>query len=141
MSVMGDTLILATGTTKMEHQLKRELDWNNYNYYDLDNAKDIVSVAKHNNNIYFSSFYNGVAQIKDGEFFFRWNASNTNYGIDTIADWANDKRLSVCGLKTDNYGNLWGLTSSVQNPLFVKTVDDECSRFMFSNKLSIYIQI
>ena len=43
--------------------------WNNYNYYDLDNAKDIVSVAKHNNNIYFSSFYNGVAQIKDGEFF------------------------------------------------------------------------
>ena len=109
--------------------------WNNYNYYDLDNAKDIVSVAKHNNNIYFSSFYNGVAQIKDGEFFFRWNASNTNYGIDTIADWANDKRLSVCGLKTDNYGNLWGLTSSVQNPLFVKTVDDEWQSFYVQQQI------
>jgi len=109
--------------------------WNNYNYYDLDNAKDIVSAAKHNNNIYFSSFYNGVAQITDGDFSVRWNASNTNYGIDTIGDWANDKRLSVCGLKLDNYGNLWGLTSSVQNPLFVKTVNDNWRSFYVQQQI------
>ena len=109
--------------------------WTNYNYSDLGNAKDIVDVTVINENIFFSSFYNGVSQMKNDSLVVRWNASGTNYAIDTIGDWANDKRLSVCGLKTDNEGNLWGVTSSVQNPLFVKTPDDNWRSFYIQQQI------
>ena len=109
--------------------------WKNYNYYDLGNAKDIVDVAIVNDNVFFSSFYNGVSQVKNDDLVVRWNASGTNYAIDTIGNWANDKRLSVCGLKTDNQGNLWGVTSSVQNPLFVKSPDDIWRSFYIQQQI------
>ena len=88
-----------------------------------------------NDNVFFSSFYNGVSQVKNDDLVVRWNASGTNYAIDTIGNWANDKRLSVCGLKTDNQGNLWGVTSSVQNPLFVKSPDDIWRSFYIQQQI------
>lgn len=101
------------------------LFWENYNYEDLNQCRDIVSVAKNGESVYWASYYNGISEFKNNVFYQRWSPGNTNFALDTIDDWENDKRISVASLKFDNNGNMWGLTSSVNNPLFVKTPANE----------------
>jgi len=56
-------------------------------------------------------------------------------------DWQWDKKMAISDLKFDNYGNMWGLTSSVINPLFVKTKDDEWFSFALTGERLHYDEI
>jgi hypothetical protein len=49
--------------------------------------------------------------------------------------------MAISDLKFDNYGNMWGLTSSVINPLFVKTKDDEWFSFALTGERLHYDEI
>ena len=107
-------------------------DWRNYDYYELKNARDIVEVAEYKGTAYFASYYNGVIEIKDGEAIERYSHTNTNGALDTIGNWQNDRRMAIADLKFDADGNLWGLVSGVNNPLFVKTRNSEWYNFQLS---------
>jgi len=111
-------------------------DWRNYNYTELGNARDIVSVAQVGNKTYFASYYNGIPELVDGEFSIRYGHENTNGALDTISDWANDRRLKISDLEIDNYGNLWGLNSNVNNPLFVKKSNGEWHSFTMNQSVN-----
>ncbi len=111
-------------------------DWRNYNYTELGNARDIVSVAKVGNKTYFASYYNGISELEDDEFSIRYGHENTNGALDTINDWANDRRLKISDLEIDNYGNLWGLNSNVNNPLFVKKSNGEWHSFTLNQSVN-----
>lgn len=111
-------------------------DWRNYNYTELGNARDIVSVAQLGNKTYFASYYNGIPELVDGEFSVRYGHENTNGALDTISDWANDRRLKISDLEIDNYGNLWGLNSNVNNPLFVKKSNGEWDSFTMNQSVN-----
>ena len=106
--------------------------WKNYDYYELKNARDIVEVAEYNGTAYFASYYNGVVEVRDNEVIERYSYNNTDGALDTIADWQNDKRMAIADLKFDNFGNMWGLVSGVNNPLFVKTKNNEWHNFQLS---------
>jgi len=106
--------------------------WRNYDYYELKNARDIVEVAEYNGTAYFASYYNGVVEVRDNEVVERYSYYNTDGALDTIADWQNDKRMAVADLKFDDFGNMWGLVSGVNNPLFVKTKNNEWHNFQLS---------
>ena len=107
-------------------------NWRNYDYYELQNARDILEVAKFGNKTYFASYYNGIVELEDGEVIERYSWGNTDGGLDTIANWQNDKKMAISDLKFDNDGNMWGLLSDVDNPLFVKTINNEWYKFSIS---------
>ena len=107
-------------------------DWRNYDYYELGNCRDIVNVAANKGSAYIASYYNGLAEIKENEFTVRYSNYNTNGALDTITDWQNDKRMAVADVKFDNNDNLWGLVSSVDHPLFVKTKDGTWISYLLS---------
>ena len=106
--------------------------WRNYDYYELKNARDIVGIAEYNGAAYFASYYNGVVEVRDDEVIERYSYGNTNGGLDTITDWQNDKKIAIADLKFDDFGNMWGLVSGVNNPLFVKTKNNEWYNFQIS---------
>ena len=108
-------------------------DWRNYDYYELKNARDIVAVAKYGNKTYFASYYNGIVELEGDEVIERYSWWNTNNGLDTISYWQNDNRMAISDLKFDGNGNMWGLLSSVDNPLFVKTPENEWYKFPISS--------
>jgi len=107
-------------------------DWRNFDYYELKNARDIVEVAEYNGTAYFASYYNGIVEVRDDEVIERYSYNNTNGGLDTISDWQNDKKMAIADLKFDDFGNMWGLVSRVNNPLFVKTKNSEWYNFQLS---------
>ena len=106
--------------------------WRNYDYYELENARDIVQAAGYGNKTYFASYYNGVVELENGNVVERYSYSNTNGALDTISDWENDKRMAIADLKFDKNGNLWGLVSGVDNPIFVKTINNDWLNFSLS---------
>ena len=116
-------------------------DWINYDYYDLENARDIVEVASYNGADYYASYYNGILKLENGEVVEKYGNSNTNGALDTILDWQWNKKMAISDLKFDNHGNMWGLTSSVIYPLFVKTKDDEWFSFALTGERLHYDEI
>ena len=95
--------------------------WENNDYGDLGNARDILEVAVRNGREYYASWYHGITQRKDGEFIEKYGHANTNGALDTISYYPTNNRIRISDLKFDNEGNLWGLSSEVNHPLFVKT--------------------
>ena len=116
-------------------------DWINYDYYELGNARDIVEVASYNGADYYASYYNGIPKLKNGEVVEKYSYHNTDGALDTILDWQWDKKMAISDLKFDNHGNMWGLTSSVIYPLFVKTKDDEWFSFALTGERLHYDEI
>ena len=102
-------------------------DWINYDYYTLGNSKDILEVAIKNGKEYYASWYNGIAEMKDGELIKNYGYENTNGILDTT--YYSNNRIRISDLKFDSEGNLWGLSSEVNHPLFVKTKNDEWFSF------------
>jgi hypothetical protein len=107
--------------------------WRNYDYYELENARDIVAVAGNGNYTYFASHYNGVVELINNEVVERYSWWNTNNALDTVSYWQDDNRMAIADLKFDNNGNMWGLLSSVERPLFVKTNNNEWYSFSISS--------
>ena len=99
-------------------------EWINYDFYKLGNARDILEVAVRNGTEYYASWYNGIPETKDGEYIIiKHGYANTNGVLDTT--YYSNNRIRISDLKFDSQGNLWGLSSEVNHPLFVKTKNDE----------------
>jgi hypothetical protein len=102
-------------------------DWVNYDFHKLGDARDILEVAVRNGTEYYASWYNGISEMKDGELITKHGYNNTNGVLDTT--YYSNNRIRISDLKFDNDGNLWGLSSEVNHPLFVKTKNGEWHSF------------
>jgi len=129
----GGHVNFGTFWNKNGASVKDEFDsWRNYDYYELKNARDIVAAARYGDRTYFASHYNGVVELVNDEVVERYSWYNTNNALDTISYWQSDNRMAIADLKFDNKGNMWGLLSSVEKPLFVKTNNNEWYNFSIS---------
>ena len=109
-------------------------EWVNYDRYELGNAKDIMEVAVRNGTEYYASWYHGIAEMKSGELITKHNIENTNGVLDTASN-----KTRISDLKFDNEGNLWGLNSEVNHPLFVKTKTNQWFSFsMNQNQVNLF---
>ena len=114
--------------------IKKDFDkWINYDRYKLGNARDILEVAVQNGTEYYASWYHGVPEMKDGELIIKHGFANTNGVLDTV--WYSNNRIRISDLKIDSQGNLWGLSSEVNHPLFVKTNDDNWFSFSMNQAI------
>ena len=128
----GKNFETAPGNKNGASILFKNNNWRNYNYYELKNARDIVEGVAIGDKIYLASYYNGIVELDNNEFVERYSWYNTNNGLDTISYWQNDNRMAISDLKIDKNGNMWGLLSSVDNPLFVKTKNNDWYKFSIS---------
>jgi len=101
--------------------------WNNKDFYDLNRARDIVSVAYYNDKEFYASWYNGISVMQDEEHIIKYGFQNTNGVLDTT--FYSNNRIQISDIKFDKYNNMWGLNSQVERPLFVKTHDDTWHSF------------
>ena len=108
-------------------------EWENYNFYALGNARDVVASASIEDKDFFASWYDGIVVLKNGEFFIKYGYENTNGVLDTT--YYSNNRIQISDLKFDLNGNLWGLNSQVNKPLFVKTVNNEWYSFSMNQDI------
>ena len=108
-------------------------NWLNLDRWDLGNARDILNVAVKNGQQYYASWYHGIPFMQDSTLVERFGYENTGGILDTV--YYSMNRIRVSDLKFDKNNNLWGLSSEVNNPLFVKTKNDEW--FSFSMNQSV----
>ncbi|MBH07756.1 MAG: hypothetical protein CMP71_01470 [Flavobacteriales bacterium] len=97
--------------------------WTKYSSQFLGNSRDIVSSVANSDYEYFASWYDGVSEISNNSLSNKFGYNNTNGILDTT--YYSNNRVQISDLKFDSYGNLWGLNSQVQKPLFVKTPKNE----------------
>ncbi|MFQ3332194.1 MAG: hypothetical protein ACI84S_000879 [Thalassomonas sp.] len=102
--------------------------WFNNNKEELGSARDILEVAVKNGYTYYASWYHGIPKMKKEDYIDRYEYNNTNGVLDTIIYYSK-KRIRISDIKFDKAGNLWGLNSQVNKPLFVKTKNDEWFSF------------
>ena len=112
-------------------------DWVNYDRYKLGNARDILEVATKNGMEYYASWNDGISVINNGELVIKYGYENTNGILDTT--YYSKNRIRISDLKFDNNGNLWGLSSEVNRPLFVKKKNGEWHSFtMNQNQVALF---
>ena len=118
--------------------LKSNTDtWLNNNRWEIGGARDILEVAVKDGYTFYSSWYHGISKMKDEDFIERYGYNNTNGVLDTV--YYSNNRIRISDIKFDNDGNLWGLSSEVNNPLFVKTKNDEWYSFsMNQNRVALF---
>jgi len=112
-------------------------EWINYNSSTLGGAIDILAVAVRNGTEYYASWRDGLSKIKNGELILKYNYENTDGVLETSG--SSNNRIKISDLKFDDNGNLWGLNSEVNHPLFVKTKNDEWFSFsMNQNRVELF---
>ena len=72
-------------------------DWENNDYWNLGNARDILEVAVKNGTEYYASWYNGIPEMKDGNFIAKHGFANTNGVLDTT--YYSNNRIRISDLK------------------------------------------
>ena len=78
-----------------------------------------------------------ISEMKDGELITKHGYANTNGVLDTT--YYSNNRIRISDLKFDKDGNLWGLSSEVNHPLFVKTKNGEWHSFtMHQNQVGLF---
>ncbi len=102
-------------------------EWVNYDRYTLGNSKDILEVAAKNGIQYYASWNNGISEMQGENLIIKYTYENTGGALDTT--YYSQNRIRISDLKFDSNGNLWGLSSEVNNPLFVKTLDNNWFSF------------
>ncbi|MBT7895461.1 MAG: T9SS type A sorting domain-containing protein [Flavobacteriales bacterium] len=102
-------------------------NWYNKDFFDLNRARDIVSVASFNGKEFYASWYNGISVMEDDEHIIKYGFQNTNGVLDTT--FYSNNRIQISDIKFDNNNNMWGLNSQVERPLFVKKADDSWYSF------------
>ena len=117
--------------------IKDEYDnWENWGYWN-QTARDILEVAVKNGEEYYASWYDGIAQMEGGKLITQYGYASTNGVLDTV--YYSNNRIRISDLKFDNDGNLWGLSSEVNHPLFVKTQNGEWYSFtMNQNQVALF---
>ena len=112
-------------------------NWKNYNSADLGNSRDILEVAVYEGREYFASWYHGIPQMKDGELEIRYGYANTQGILDTT--YYSNNRIRISDIKFDSKGNMWALSSEVNNPIVVKTLSGEWYSFnMNQNQVGLF---
>ncbi|SHI64045.1 Two component regulator propeller [Mesonia phycicola] len=101
-------------------------EWINIPYEDIG-AKTLVNIAINPDNVdqvFISSFYDGLVQIEDNEIIEVYNQNNSPIEelINNGTAVANDTRVN--GIYFDNSGRLWGNVTRVLHGLFSFTPDD-----------------
>ncbi len=102
-------------------------DWINYDRYKLGNARDILEVAVRNGIEYYASWYHGIPEMQNGELKTKHGFANTNGVLDTT--YYSNNRIRISDVKFDSNGNLWALSSEVNHPIVVKTINNEWFAF------------
>ena len=75
--------------------------------------------------------------MKDKDYIGKYGYKNTNGVLDTT--YYSNNRIRISDLKFDDKGNLWGLSSEVNHPLFVKTKNNEWYSFsMNQDKIDLF---
>lgn len=117
--------------------IKDEYDnWENWGYWH-QTARDILEVAVKNGEEYYASWYDGIPQMEGGKLITQHGYASTNGVLDTV--YYSNNRIRISDLKFDNDGNLWGLSSEVNHPLFVKTKNGEWYSFtMKQNQVALF---
>jgi len=111
--------------------------WINNNRWEIGGARDILEVAVKDGYTYYASWYHGISKVKGEDFIEKYGYNNTNGVLDTV--YYSNNRIRISDITFDNYGNLWGLSSEVSHPLFVKTKNDEWFSFnMNQNKIGLF---
>ena len=108
--------------------------WDYNSVSELGNTYDIVTAAFNPNNrneVYLGSWNGGIIKLDNNNFVEKYNYQNTNGALDTISFANTNGRIRVSDLKFDKNGNMWGLSSLVQNSLFVKTKSNNWYSFNF----------
>ncbi len=112
-------------------------NWFNVNYDDLGGARDILEVAVKNGYSYYASWYHGIPKMKNKDYIGKYGYENTNGVLDTT--YYSNNRIRISDLKFDDNGNLWGLSSEVNHPLFVKTKSNDWYSFkMNQDKVDLF---
>jgi len=112
-------------------------EWINYNSSTLGGAIDVLEVVVRNGTEYYASWRDGLSEMNNGELVVKYNYENTNGALETSG--SSNNRIKISDLKFDNSGNLWGLNSEVNQPLFVKTKNDEWFSFsMNQNRFELF---
>jgi hypothetical protein len=109
-------------------------EWINYSSSTLGGAIDVLEVAVRNGTEYYASWRDGLSEMNNGELVVKYNYENTNGALETTG--SSNNRIKISDLKFDNDGNLWGLSSEVNHPLFVKTRNDEWFSFSMNQNIS-----
>tara|TARA_B100000768_G_scaffold87942_1_gene82576 strand:- start:928 stop:3135 length:2208 start_codon:yes stop_codon:yes gene_type:complete len=116
---------------------KNSDNWFNVNYDELGRSRDILDVAVKNGYSYYASWYHGISKMKDKDYIGKYGYKNTNGVLDTT--YYSNNRIRISDLKFDDKGNLWGLSSEVNHPLFVKTKNNEWYSFsMNQDKIDLF---
>jgi ligand-binding sensor domain-containing protein len=111
--------------------------WINNNRSEIGGARDILEVAVKDGYTFYASWYHGISKMKDEDFIEKYGYNNTNGVLDTV--YYSNNRIRISDIKFDDDGNLWGLSSEVNHPLFVKTKNDEWFSFsMNQNKIGLF---
>jgi hypothetical protein len=111
--------------------------WINNNRSEIGGARDILEVAVKDGYTFYASWYHGISKMKDEDFIEKYGYNNTNGVLDTV--YYSNNRIRISDIKFDDHGNLWGLSSEVNHPLFVKTKNDEWFSFsMNQNKIGLF---
>ena len=111
--------------------------WINNNRSEIGGARDILEVAVKDDYTFYASWYHGISKMKDEDFIEKYGYNNTNGVLDTV--YYSNNRIRISDIKFDDDGNLWGLSSEVNRPLFVKTKNDEWFSFsMNQNKIGLF---
>ena len=111
--------------------------WTNNNRSELGGARDILEVAVKDDYTFYASWYNGISKMNDEDFIEQYGYNNTNGVLDTT--YYSNNRIRISDIKFDNDGNLWGLSSEVDHPLFVKTKNNEWFSFnMNQDKVGLF---
>jgi len=108
--------------------------WINYNSSTLGGAIDVLEVVVRNGTEYYASWRDGLSEMNNGELVVKYNYENTNGVLETTGN--SNNRIKISDLKFDNDRNLWGLSSEVNHPLFVKTRNDEWFSFSMNQNIS-----
>lgn len=111
--------------------------WANYDRYRLGNARDILEVAVNNGKEYYASWYHGIPEMKDGSLEIKYGFENTGGVLDTT--WYSNNRIRISDIKFDSNDNMWALSSEVNNPLVVKTKNNDWYSFnMNQNQVGLF---
>lgn len=107
--------------------------WDNYDFNELNKARDIVGIVRSGNLEYYASWYNGISVMENGIHKIKYGYDNTGGVLDTT--YYSNNRIQISDLKIDNNNNLWGLNSQVGKPLFVKTSNDNWYSFSMNQNI------
>ena len=111
--------------------------WINYDRYKLGNARDILEVGIWGGTEYYASWYHGISEMKNGELVVKHGYANTNGVLDTT--YYSNNRIRISDIKFDKNGNLWAISSEVNHPLVVKTLDNQWHSYsMNQNQVDLF---